>query len=546
MRQMTGGEAVYEALRALGVEHVFGIVSVHNIPIYDAILRGGGIVPVAVRHEQAALHAADGYARATGKLGVAITSTGPGAANAVPGLFEAGFASSRVLMITGQIESAYYGKGKGFLHEAEHQVEMLRAVTRRVESVRRTEDIGEVIVRVARDVCVGRPQPGAVEIPIDLQYAVADVDIPHVEAWPRVRPQPSAVTAAAAALREAERPVIWAGGGVITANATEELRQLAETLQAPVFTSINGRGALPEDHPLCMGPLTAHPQMEPVLTEADVVFAVGTRFQGGATRNWALRLPGKLVHLDADPGVIGRNYPAAVSVVGDARLGLAGILRELDGAKADPAFAERARQARDAARQAIRKEIGPDYEAIMDTMRTLLPRDAIIVRDATVPAYLWGNRLIPIYEPRTSINPASAAIGPGLPLAIGAAVGTGRKTAVIQGDGGLMLSIGELATAVQYRLPIILCVFNDRGYGILRAIQARMFEGRQIGVDLATPDFVAVARGMGMAAEAVKGVDEFRAAFARAVAAEGPVLLDIDMSALQPMGGIAAVPRRTS
>ncbi|MER3419924.1 MAG: thiamine pyrophosphate-binding protein, partial [Chloroflexota bacterium] len=125
MRQMTGGEAVYESLRALGVEHVFGIVSVHNIPIYDAILRGGGITPVAVRHEQAALHAADGYARATGKLGVAITSTGPGAANAVPGLFEAGFASSRVLMITGQIESAYYGKGKGFLHEAEHQVDML-------------------------------------------------------------------------------------------------------------------------------------------------------------------------------------------------------------------------------------------------------------------------------------------------------------------------------------------------------------------------------------------------------------------------------------
>jgi len=373
---------------------------------------------------------------------------------------------------------------------------------------------------------------------------VADVDIPHVEAWPRVRPQPSAIAAAAAALREAERPVIWAGGGVITANATEELRQLAETLQAPVFTSINGRGALPEDHPLCMGPLTAHPHMESVLTEADVVFAVGTRFQGGATRNWALRLPGKLVHLDADPGVIGRNYPAAVSVVGDARLGLAGILRELDGAKADPAFAERARQARDAARQAIRQEIGPDYAAIMDTMRTLLPRDAVIVRDATVPAYLWGNRLIPIYAPRTSINPASAAIGPGLPLAIGAAIGTGRKTAVIQGDGGLMLSIGELATAVQYRLPVILCVFNDRGYGILRAIQARMFEGRQIGVDLTTPDFVTVAHGMGMAAVSVKGVNQFRAAFARAVAAEGPVLLDIDMSTLQPMGGIAAMPRR--
>ncbi len=545
MEQMTGGEAVYESLRALGVEHIFGIVSVHNIPIYDAILRGGGITPISVRHEQGAVHAADGYARATGRLGVAITSTGPGAANAMPGLFEAGFASSRVLMITGQIESGFYGKGKGFLHEAERQVDMLRAVCRRVESVRRTEEIGETVVRVARDVSTGRPQPGAVEIPIDLQYAAADVDIPHVESWPRVRPQEGAIAAAATALREAERPVIWAGGGVITAGAAAELRRLAEVLNAPVFTSVNGRGAIPEDHPLAMGPLTADPRLEEVLTEADVVFAVGTRFQGQATRNWTLKLPGTLVHLDADPAVIGRSYPAAVPVVGDARLGLAGILRGMDGARAKPEFAERARQARDAARAAIRADIGPDYAAIMDVMRELLPRDAVIVRDATVPAYLWGNRLLPIYEPRTSIHPTSAAIGPGLPLAIGAAVGSGRKTALIQGDGGFMLSIGELATAVQHKVPVIVCVFNDRGYGVLRTIQARMFEGRQTGVDLATPDFAMVARGMGMQGETVKGVEQFREAFARAVAADGPVLLDIDMTVLKPMVGLGGgQPRR--
>jgi len=152
-----------------------------------------------------------------------------------------------------------------------------------------------------------------------------------------------------------------------------------------------------------------------------------------------------------------------------------------------------------------------------------------------VPAYLWGNRLIPILAPRTSLQPTSAAIGPGLPLAIGAAIGSGKKTSLIQGDGGLMLSIGELATAVQHNAPVIVCVFNDRGYGILRTIQSNTFEGRQTGVDLATPDFAAVARAMGMAGEAVRGVDEFRAAYARAMAADGPVLLDIDMSALQPM-----------
>ncbi|GAB4338040.1 MAG: thiamine pyrophosphate-binding protein [Dehalococcoidia bacterium] len=542
MREMTGGEAVYETLRAIGVEHVFGIVSVHNIPIYDAILRGGGITPVAMRHEQAAAHAADGYARATGKLGVVIASTGPGTTNAVSGLYEAGFASSRVLLITGQVDTTYYGKGKGFLHEAEHQLAMLRTVTRAAESVRRTEDIADTIVRVARDVQLGRPQPGAVEIPIDLQYAKAAVDIPHVEAWARMQPAQGAIQQAVDALNGATRRVIWAGGGVINADAAAELTQLAEKLDAPVFTSINGRGAIPEDHPLCMGPLANDPHMERTLAEAEVVLAVGTRFQAGATRNWTLQLPGKLVHVDADPGVIGRNYPPAVSVVGDARLSLAAILRNVDSSPGDAAFLDAACEARDAARAAIRQQIGPDYEAIMDTMRELLPREANIVRDATVPAYLWGNRLLPIYEPRTSLSPTSAAIGPALPLAIGAALGSSRKTAVIQGDGGFMLSIGELATAAQYRAPVIVCIFNDRGYGVLRTIQARTFEGRQAGVDLATPDFAAVAAAMGVRGEAVRGVAAFRDAFARAVDADGPVLLDIDMASLQPMGGLGSPP----
>ncbi|MEX1104056.1 MAG: thiamine pyrophosphate-binding protein, partial [Dehalococcoidia bacterium] len=514
MQEMTGGEAVYEALRALGVEHVFGIVSVHNIPIYDAILRGGGITAVSVRHEQGALHAADGYARATGKLGVAITSTGPGATNGMTGLFEAGFASSPVMMITGQIDSQWYGKGKGFLHEAESQLPMLRTLTRRTESIRRPEEIGETIVRLAGDALTGRPQPVAVEIPVDFQYARAAIDIPAVEGFPRLQPNRDGIEQAATALREAKRPIIWAGGGVVSANAGATLVQLAEKLNAPVFTSTTGRGAIPEDHPLAMGPLTAQPQFTQIFDEADVVLAVGTRFQGGATRNWAVKLPGKLVHLDADPAVIGRNYPADVAVVGDAGLGLAGILQSLDGAAgADIDFTARAREVRDGVRSTIRKQIGPDFEAIMDTMREGLSREGVIVRDATVPAYLWGNRLIPILEPRTSLHSTSAAIGPGLPLAIGAAIGSGCKTALIQGDGGFMLNIGELATAAQYRVPVIVCLFNDGGYGVLRNIQSNTFDGRQTGVDLATPDFAMVARAMGVEGARAASVAEFRGAF---------------------------------
>lgn len=547
MREITGGDAVYETLRGLGVEHVFGIVSVHNIPMYDAILRGGGIMPVGVRHEQGALHAADGYSRATGKLGVAITSTGPGATNSMTGLFEASFASSRVLMITGQIDSTFYGKGRGFLHEAENQLQMLRTVTGRTESIRRPEEIGETIFRAAADVMTGRPRPAAVEIPVDFQYARADINIPAVEGWPQPRPPRAAIEQAAELLRGAKRPIIWAGGGVITADASASLVKLAEALRAPVFTSINGRGAIPEDHPLAMGPLPQQPQFAPVIDDADVVLAVGTRFQAGATRNWTLKIPGKLIHLDADPGVIGRSYVPEVAIAGDARLGLAAILQSLDGRDAgDAAFLDRAQAIRDGVREQIRRDIGPDYSAIMDSMRELLPEDGNIVRDATVPAYLWGNRAIPILKPRTSLHPTSAAIGPALPLAIGAAIGSGKKTAIIQGDGGFMLNIGELATAVQYNLPVIICVFNDRGYGVLRSIEGRTFEGRQFGVDLATPDFAMVARGMGMHGEVVSGVDAFRDAFGRAVAADGPVLLDIDMSVLEPMAGLGSPPPKAN
>jgi acetolactate synthase-1/2/3 large subunit len=541
---ITGADLVYRALRTLDVEHVFGIVSVHNIPIYDAILRHGGITPIDMRHEQAAVHAADGYARSSGKLGVVITSTGPGACNAVPGLYEAGFASSPVLMLTGQIDTPYLGKGKGFLHEAQRQLEMLRTVTRRSEQVHSANEIAQVILRVATDACTGRPQPGAVEIPIDLQYrSVEDVAVAAL-ARTVSSVDVTAIADAARLIGETSRRVIWAGGGVISGNAAALLQRLAEALDAPVFTSGNGRGAIPEDHALAMGPLTAQSELRDTLAAAELVIAVGTRFQGGATGNWTLQLPGRLIHIDADAGVVNRNYPADVAVVGDADVSLSALLAAQNGEPGDGEFLRLAQQRRDAARAAIRAQMGPDHQRIMDTIRRALPRQGNIVRDATVPAYIWGNRLIPILSPRTSLSTTSAAIGPGLPLSIGAAVATGEKTVVIQGDGGFMLHIGELATAAQYQLPIIVCLFNDRGYGVLRAIQRMRFDGRTNGVDIKTPDFVQVANGMGVHAEAVHSAAEFEAAFERAMARPGPVLLDIDMNALAPMGDLFGRPRK--
>jgi acetolactate synthase-1/2/3 large subunit len=533
MAKITGGDAVYETLVSLGVKHVFGIVSVHNIPIYDAIGRGSEITPIDVRHEQGALHAADGYARATGKLGVAITSTGPGATNSMTGLYEAGFASSPVLMITGQVESIYYGKGKGVLHEAENQLAMLRTVTRACASPRFADEIVPELRRVAEAILTGRPQPGALELPVDLQYE--QVDSPTLEEFDprRQAPEASALVAAVDLLARSTRTVIWAGGGVVRSQATAELIELAEALNAPVFTTPNGRGAIPEDHPLFMG--VSMQACRKAVQDADLLVAVGTRFQGGATNNFTFSLPGSLIHIDADPAVINRNYVADVPMVADARLGLRALMDRTNPNKGDRDFLDRLRTARDAGVALTRQRMGPDHESIMDTIREQLPRRGNIVRDATVPAYVWGNTLLPVYESGTSIHTTSAAIGPGLPLAIGASIGTGEKSVVIQGDGGFMLNLSELATAAQYQVPVIVCVFNNRGYGVLRNIEASRFDGRNFGVDLHTPDFVAVAEGMGVKGHSVRGVDEFRTAFADAMKATGPVLLDIDMDSLSPM-----------
>ncbi|MDG2023237.1 MAG: thiamine pyrophosphate-binding protein [Actinomycetota bacterium] len=534
MTMMTGGQAVAETLSAIGVKHVFGIVSVHNLPIYDALSLHPDIQVINVRHEQAAAHAADAYSRVTGELGVLLTSTGPGAVNAVPGIYEAAFVSSRVMMITGQIESRFRGKGKGFLHENEKQPEMLNTVCRSVASVRYTEDISRELARVADDIRRGRPQPGAIEIPIDLQYRTTDIEVVGSSKTERVAPDETLLDQAAEILRTAERPVIWAGGGVNISGAGQELTAFAERLGAPVVTTIEGRGSISETHPLSLGFRTDRLSGLEIFEEADAVLAVGTRFQNYATRVWSLPMPEKLVHVDVDPEVIGRNYPAAVAVVGDAKLGLEGLLERINEGNVDAQFVDRCLKIRASDEQAVREEIGSDHSQIVSIIRQLLPEDSPIVRDSTVPNYTWGNRLLPIVRSRTSVRPAAVAIGPGLPLGMGAAIGSGHHTLIVQGDGGLQLSIGELSACAEHQIPVIVLVFNDSGYNILRIIQDSVL-GRKHGTELPTIDFVKVAEGMGVDAERVDGLEEFEPALARALERQGPSLLDIDMNVLAPI-----------
>jgi acetolactate synthase-1/2/3 large subunit len=537
MQTMTGGEAVVAALEALGVRHVFGIVSVHNLPIVDAISRSSAVTMVEVRHEQGAVHAADGYARASGGLGVALASTGPGTANAMGGLFEAQFASSRVLLLTGQTETTSFGKGRATLHEAEHQVEMLRTVCRYVTHVSHHAAIVPAVLDAARDIQSGRPQPGAVEIPIDLQYATGEVLVGEPPAPFVQAPATAVVDRAVELLGGAVRPLIWAGGGVVSAGASGELTALAERLGAPVLTSVEGRGAIAEDHPLAIGPHGDLSVLDAVIADADVVLAIGTHFQLGSNVARGLSIPGTLIHLDADPGVIDRFHPVDVAITGDAGLGVQALLDRLPAGAAgvDAAYVDQAREARATAEAETRDAMGPDHEKMAEIIRAALPRDAVVVKDATIASYVWANRTLPVYEPRTSLRPVSMAIGPGLPLAIGACIGSGRRTLLVQGDGGLMLSVGELATAVQQELPLITCVFNDRGYGILRFIQDITLGGRRSAVDLVTPDFAALAASVGMAGESVATVDGFAAAIGRAVERDGPTLIDVDITQMAPM-----------
>src|SRR5699024_9041246 len=264
--------------------------------------RRGAIEVIAARHEQGAVHAADGYARATGRLGVAIVSTGPGTANAMNGLYEAAFASSPVLLITTQVDTCHLGKNRGFIHDAPRQLEMLRTVTRRAEQVRRAEEISSTLHRVIYDIQQGRPQPGAVEIPVDLQleqFAASEI---CYRAPAPIAPSAAAVEQAVERIQATERPLIWVGGG--TVDAADEVRELVDTLGAPVVSTVNGRGVVPPEHPHYLGCHTHFPEFPEFLAQADLVLAIGTRFQSLASQNWTLPMPRQLVHLDVDPGVI--------------------------------------------------------------------------------------------------------------------------------------------------------------------------------------------------------------------------------------------------
>ncbi|MDH3644302.1 MAG: thiamine pyrophosphate-dependent enzyme, partial [Gammaproteobacteria bacterium] len=392
----------------------------------------------------------------------------------------------------------------------------------------------------------GRGAPGALEIPIDLQYAAVEkVRVAALET-PEFAPDEQVTAKIAERIRGTRRRVIVAGGGVIAGEGSAALMRLAEQLDAPVITSVDGRGAIPEDDPRCIGNYYQSAGIYDAIADADLTLAVGTRFAVGVDGQGAkFKPPGELLQIDIDANVIGRTHRASLGMVADAGLALDALntaLAEGELSANDGQFNETVWEARDGVRAAMRKRLGPDFAAIMDSMRNKLPRDGLWLRDMTIAAYNFGNQLFPVYEPRTSMNPASGAIGPGLPLAVGATAATGRKSVLIHGDGGFMLHATELATLAQYQLPLVVCIFNDGGYGVLRWLQDTRF-GRINETDLGKVNFAEMAASMGVPGQRVASVAEFEAALNLGMASDGPYLIDIDMEHLKPME-ISIMPKK--
>ena len=527
MPRMTGGEAVVQSLAAEGVKVIFGIPGTQGLSLFDALHEAPQIRRITARHEQGAAFMADGYARASGEIGVCTVPTGPGALNTLAAMGTAYTDSVPVFNIFSQIPTSFIGRGKGFLHELRDQLGMFSEVAGWKATALNVLSIPWLVHAAMAQMRNGRPRPAALEVPLDVLDSTGDVSF--LPPAPRVRQAGAEeqVETAARLLLKASRPLIWAGGGAISSEASAELIRLAETLQAPVYTTVNGRGAIPSDHPLCLGYLPLRHFVQEYIGQADLVLAVGARFSAPDTAQFALKLPGNLVQIDVDPTEIGKNYPVASSVVGDAKTVL-GQLNELVAPVAG------LRPSRAAEVDALKARVCADLEArseeavrLANQIRGAVGRNGIIVSDVTILSY-WGRTLFDVYEPRTYMYPwGFVTLGFGLPAAIGAKVAQpDRKVVAVCGDGGFLYTAMELATAMQNGLNVVALVINDNQYGILAPQQMKRF-GRTTMIDLHNPDFVALARSFGAHAEEVSSIDGVGQALAAAFAQDRPAVLEL-------------------
>ncbi|MBD8005328.1 thiamine pyrophosphate-binding protein [Bacillus norwichensis] len=532
--EYTVADALVEELVDAGVEVIFGIVSIHNMPIYDAMLRNGKIRMATARGESGAVNMADAYSRATGKLGVVLTSTGAGAGNGAGSLTETWNSGTPLLHITGEADSNYIGTDQRYIHECKDQLKMMDGANKAAYLLKRPKLITPFMRKAIKEAQTVPTGPVTVQIPTNFQAMIIPknqlVEVQTVE-------NPEAKVTLPAEIIEtiasAKRPVIWVGDGVVHSGASEELLSLVGKIQPAVVTSESAKGAIPEEHPLCIGNFAWFPRFEELLSKSDLLISIGVRFRGGETNGWTSPVPENHINIDLNPTAFNRNFDTLYGLVGDAKAVLHEINKELAKKKINPdiSYVEEVKACRQGVRDDLCSTIEP-YGDIASIMNDQLLENTILVTDVTIPGYTWANKLVDVHEPRNYLYMTGGGIGQGLPMAIGAKMGQPEKPVVlVAGDGGFMVNAGEMITAVQEDTPIIVLLFDDGGYGILKYYQEAAY-GRKTAVDLKNPDFVMMAQSMGFESEKVTSVEGFEKGLANAIASKKPYMVVVDVHAI--------------
>ena len=530
----TVGGLIAIFLEKCRVDTAFGVISIHNMPFLDAIGERGKIRFVPTRGEAGAVNMADAYARVGQRLGVVFTSTGVAAGNAAGSLIEAQSAGTPILHITGQIETQHLDKNHSYIHEARDQLTMLKAVSKKAYRVTSSETALGIFKEAVRVALTSPAGPVSVEVPIDIQHTL--IELPESLEPLAVRilqPEKPEIKELADRLGRAKRPLIWLGGGA--RNASEEVAQLAG-MGFGFVTSVQGRGIIAEDHPQTLGAFNMYGCTEKFYDSCDAMLVVGSRLRGNETLKYKLNIPNPFYQIDIDNSARNsRPYVPDYFLHGDAKLALSSLADLLEGKmRIDSNFIEDLKAVRVEAENLLRTGLSP-YEDLLDTIQSKAGKDFIWVRDVTISNSTWGNRGVLISGPRDGVHALGGGIGQGLQMAIGAAIASPKKRVFcLIGDGGLQVNIGELATAAQENLNIIMILMNSQDYEVIKNIQNAEYGGRQYYSDILTPDFEGIAKSNNWFYRKLDNLSKVETVFDEAIKSDWPALLEIDMLSIGP------------
>lgn len=516
----TGGEILVDQLIQEGVDTVFGVPGIQLDYAVDGLAQHtDDIAFISARHEQGAAYMADGYARVGEKPGVCMVVPGPGLLNAGAALSTAYATNSRMVCIVGQIPSAKIGEELGMLHEIRDQSALLGSLTKWSARAETADDIPGLVNEAFRQVQSGRPRPVGIEIPPDILKEHTDGLCVDAAVAMRTAPDAAAVSQVAQLLRNAQRPVIVAGGGVRDRAASRALQAIAERLGAPVVKTRNGKGALSDRHPLVVSRLGG----AELLKGADVIFAVGTRFVTMEGKPVVLGGGRKIITLNADPNDTRAPRQFDAVLIGDAQLGLEALAEELPQ-RSTYADLDRVRTWEQGQLARLAPQLG-----WLTAIRSALPDDGVLIEELTQVGYA-ARLAYPVYEPATYVTPGyQGTLGYGFPTGLGAQVGKrGSQVVSINGDGGFGWSLQELSTAAKYGIGLVTVVFNNGAFGNVQRIQTETF-GRNLGVELHNPDYAALSSAFGVAYEHIDQPDGLAAAIRNAAGSHEPLLIEIPL-----------------